>query len=186
MSGTAKAARPIAPEVVIASYNKLGAVYRVANELRIPERRIRQILDEAGVERRKSPCGCKLQDGTIKDKVIATYNKYGVVARVSSELHISHYRVSEMLKDAGVLERKPKSTDRSRQSYNDIDRDLHLVSGAKVATPKGMRTIFKVYPYHVSTQTRYGNIECFTKSSLLCCATAKAEGRDYRDKEDEE
>lgn len=45
MSGIAKTEMPIAPEVVIASYNKLGAVYRVANELRIPERKIRQILD---------------------------------------------------------------------------------------------------------------------------------------------
>lgn len=186
MSGIAKAEMPISPEAVIAAYSKLGAVYRVANELRIPERKIRQILDEAGVERRKSPCGCKLQDGTIKDKVIAAYNKYGVVARVSSELHISHYRVSEMLKDAGVLERKPKSTDRSKQSYNDIDRDLHLAPGVKVATPKGIRIIFKVYPYHIATKTRYGNIECFTKSSLLCCATLRAAGLDYRDKEDEE
>lgn len=99
---------------------------------------------------------------------------------------MSKFRVSEMLKDAGVLERKAKTTDRSRQSYNDIDRDLHLAPGVKVATPKGMRTIFKVYPYHVATKTRYGNIECFTKGTLLSCATAKAEGKDYRDKEDEE
>lgn len=181
MSGTAKAEIPIAPEAVIASYNKLGAVYRVANELRIPERKIRQILDDAGVERRRSPCGCKLQDGTIKDKVIAAYNKYGVVARVSSELHISQYRISEMLKDAGVLERKVKTTDRSKQSYDDIDRGLRLIPGNKVLTPKGPRIISEVYPYYIAVKTKHGRRECFTKGSLLCCATLQAEGLEYRE-----
>ena len=97
-----------------------------------------------------------------------------------------------MLVNIGVIKpvksskAKQDYADASRRSYNDIDRDLHLVPGVKVATPKGMRTIFKVYPYHVATKTRYGNIECFTKGTLLSCATAKAEGKDYRDKEDEE
>ena len=122
---------------------------------------------------------------TLKEAKEA-YERLGTLQKAAAELGVGPQRLGAMLKDAGVLERKIESTDRSKQSYNDIDRDLHLAPGVKIATPKGMRTIFKVYPYHVATKTRCGNIECFTKGSLLSCATAKAEGKDYRDKEDEE
>ena len=177
---------PLDPTEVAEVYKRTGKIYKTAEELHTTERRIAKILDELGVERvrKKGSAGTGTQ--TIKEKVVAAYGKYGTISRVAEELHISKFRISEMLKDAGVLERKAKTTDRSKQSYDDIDRDLHLVHGVKVATPKGIRTIFKVYPYHVSTKTRYGNIECFTKSSLLCCATLKAKGLEYKDKEDEE
>ena len=176
---------PLDPIKVAEAYKRTGKLYKTAEELRTTERRIAKILDEMGVERLRKKGSAGAETKTIKEKAIAAYGKYGVVSRVAEELHISQYRISEMLKDAGVLERKPKTTDRSKQSYNDIDRDLHLAPGVKVATPKGIRTIFKVYPYHVSTKTRYGNIECFTKSSLLCCATLRAAGLDYKDKEEE-
>lgn len=120
------------------------------------------------------------------------YARHGNVLKAARELHVSVNRVYNMLVNIGVIKpvksskAKQACADASRRSYNDIDRDLHLVPGVKVVTPKGMRTIFKVYPYHVSTKTRYGNIECFTKSSLLCCATLKAKGLEYKDKEDEE
>lgn len=120
------------------------------------------------------------------------YARHGNVLKAARELHVSVNRVYNMLVNIGVIKpvksskAKQACADASKQSYNDIDRDLHLVPGVKVATPKGMRTIFKVYPYHVATKTRYGNIECFTKSSLLCCATLRAAGLDYKDKEEEE
>ena len=120
------------------------------------------------------------------------YARHGNASKAARELHVSVNRVYNMLVNIGVIKpvksskAKQDYADASRRSYNDIDRDLHLVPGVKVATPKGMRTIFKVYPYHVATKSRYGNIECFTKGTLLSCATAKAEGKDYRDKEDEE
>lgn len=120
------------------------------------------------------------------------YARHGNVLKAARELHVSVNRVYNMLVNIGVIKpvksskAKQACADASRRSYNDIDRDLHLAPGVKVATPKGMRTIFKVYPYHVATKTRYGNVECFTKGTLLSCATAKAEGKDYRDKEDEE
>lgn len=120
------------------------------------------------------------------------YARHGNASKAARELHVSVNRVYNMLVDIGVIKpvksskAKQACADASRRSYNDIDRDLHLVPGVKVATPKGIRTIFKVYPYHVSTKTRYGNIECFTKSSLLCCATLRAKGLEYKDKEDEE
>lgn len=177
---------PLDPTEVAEVYKRTGKIYKTAEELHTTERRIAKILDELGVERVREKGSAGTGTQTIKEKVVAAYGKYGAISRVAEELHISKFRISEMLKDAGVLERKAKTTDRSKQSYNDIDRDLHLVPGVKVATPKGMRTIFKVYPYHVSTKTRYGNIECFTKSSLLCCATLKAKGLEYKDKEDEE
>lgn len=174
------------PAEVVSLYKATGSLLEVASELHTSRRRIAQILDEMGVERLRKKDTTGTDTKTIKEKVIAAYGKYGAISRVAEELHISQYRISEMLKDAGILERKVKSTDRSKQSYDDIDRNLHLAPGVKIATPKGMRTIFKVYPYHVATKTRYGNIECFTKGSLLSCATAKAEGKDYRDKEEEE
>lgn len=177
---------PLDPTEVAEVYKRTGKIYKTAEELHTTERRIAKILDELGVERVREKGSAGTGTQTIKEKVVAAYGKYGAISRVAEELHMSKFRISEMLKDAGVLERKAKTTDRSRQSYNDIDRDLHLAPGVKVATPKGIRTIFKVYPYHVATKTRYGNIECFTKSSLLCCAMAKAEGRDYRDKVEEE
>lgn len=120
------------------------------------------------------------------------YARHGNVLKAARELHVSVNRVYNMLVNIGVIKpvksskAKQACADASRRSYKEIDRDLHLVPGVKVATPKGMRTIFKVYPYHVATKTRYGNIECFTKSSLLCCATLRAAGLDYKDKVEEE
>ncbi len=174
---------PLDPTEVAEVYKRTGKIYKTAEELRTTERRIAKILNELGVERVRKKGSAGTGTTTIKEKVVSAYGKYGAISRVAEELHISKYRISEMLKDAGVLERKVKTTDRSKQSYDDIDRGLRLIPGNKVLTPKGMRTIFKVYPYHIAVKTKHGLRECFTKGSLLVCATLKAEGRDYRDKE---
>lgn len=177
---------PLDPTEVAEVYKRTGKIYKTAEELHTTERRIAKILDELGVERvrKKGSAGTGTQ--TIKEKVVAAYGKYGAISRVAEELHISKFRISEMLKDAGVLERKAKTTDRSKQSYDDIDRWLRLIPGNKVLTPKGSRVIAAVYPYHVAVRTRYGHIECFTKGNLLVCATNKAEGRDYREREEKD
>lgn len=178
---------PLDPTEVVSLYKSTGSLLEVAAELHTSRRRIAQILDAMGVDRRiRQSTGRDTSAPTLKDRTVEAYKRLGTIQKTAAELHIAYSRVSEMLKDAGLLERKSKTADRSKQSYDDIDRDLHLAPGVKVATPKGIRTIFKVCPYHVATKTRYGNIECFTKGALLSCATAKAEGKDYRDKEDEE
>lgn len=172
---------PLDPAEVAEVYKRTGKLYKTADELHTTARRIAKILDEMGVVRfrEKDPTGTETQ--TIKEKAIAAYGKYGAVSRVAEQLHISQYRISEMLKDAGILERKVKTTDRSKQSYDDIDRWLRLTPGNKVLTPKGPRIISEVYPYYIAVKTKHGLRECFTKGSLLVCATLKAEGRDYRE-----
>lgn len=180
----------VTPEEVKRVYEEKQSLTATAKALDISRYRVIKILDETGIDRRLGRrVGYHSVKPTFKDRAVETYKRLGTVQKTAVELHTAKERVSEVLKDAGILERpinSPARNNRSRQSYNDIDRDLHLAPGVKIATPKGMRTIFKVYPYHISTKTRYGNIECFTKGALLSCATAKAEGRDYRDKEEEE
>ena len=172
---------PLDPIKVAEAYKRTGKLYKTAEELRATERRIAKILDEMGVERLRKKGSAGAETKTIKEKAIAAYGKYGVVSRVAEELHISQYRISEMLKDAGVLERKVKTTDRSKQSYDDIDRWLRLIPGNRVLTPKGPRVISEVYPYYIAVRKKNGLRECFTKGSLLVCATLKAEGLEYRE-----
>ena len=80
--------------------------------------------------------------------------------------------------------RKKKYCTTTNMSYEGIDRLLKLKVGSKVLTPKGPRVIANVYPYFVTVKTRHDRTECFTKGSLLVAATLKAEGEDYRDKEE--
>ena len=124
-------------------------------------------------------------------EVVSLYKATGSLSKVAKKLHTSDIRIAQILDAMGVdrcvkprtvlLERKPKDTDRSKQSYDDIDRGLRLAPGNKVLTPKGPRIISEVYPYHVIVKTKHGYRESFTKSSLLCCATLKAAGLEYRD-----
>lgn len=174
---------PLDPAEVAEVYKRTGKLYKTAEKLRTTERRIARILDEMGVERLRKKDSAGTETKTIKEKVIAAYGKYGAISRVAEELHISQYRISEMLKDAGVLERKVKTTDRSKQSYDDIDRGLRLTPGNRVLTPKGPRIISEVYPYYIAVKTKHGLRECFTKGSLLVCATLKAEGQAYIERE---
>ena len=172
---------PLDPAEVAEVYKRTGKLYKTADELHTTARRIAKILDEMGVVRFREKDSTVTETQTIKEKVIAAYGKYGAVSRVAEQLHISQYRISEMLKDAGILERKVKSTDRSKQSYDDIDRGLRLIPGNRVLTPKGPRIISEVYPYHIIVRTKHGYRESFTKSSLLCCATLRAAGLEYRE-----
>ena len=117
---------------------------------------------------------------TLKEAKEA-YERLGTLQRAAAELGVGPQRLGAMLHDAGVLERKIETTDRSKQGYDDIDRGLRLIPGNKVLTPKGPRVISEVYPYHVIVRTKHGYRESFTKSSLLCCATLQAAGLEYRE-----
>lgn len=117
---------------------------------------------------------------TLKEAKEA-YERLGTLQRAAAELGVGPQRLGAMLHDAGVLERKIETTARSKQSYDDIDRGLRLIPGNKVLTPKGPRIISEVYPYYIAVKTKHGRRECFTKGSLLCCATLQAEGLEYRE-----
>ena len=120
------------------------------------------------------------------------YARHGNASKAARELHVSVNRVYNMLVNIGVIKpvksgkAKQDYADASKRSYKEIDKLLKLKAGNKVLTPKGPRIIAAVYPYHVAVRTRYGHTECFTKGNLLVCATNKAEGRDYREREEKE
>lgn len=120
------------------------------------------------------------------------YSRYGNVSTAANKLHVSVNRVYNMLVNIGVIKpiksskAKQDYADASRRSYKEIDKLLKLKAGNKVLTPKGPRIIAAVYPYHVAVRTRYGHTECFTKGNLLVCATNKAEGREYREREEKD
>lgn len=120
------------------------------------------------------------------------YARHGNVLKAARELHVSVNRVYNMLVNIGVIKpvksskAKQACADASRRSYKEIDKLLKLKAGNKVLTPKGPRIIVAVYPYHVAVRTRYGHTECFTKGNLLVCATNKAEGREYREREEKD
>ena len=127
-----------------------------------------------------------------EDMAREAYSRYGNVSTAANKLHVSVNRVYNMLVNIGVIKpiksskAKQDYADASRRSYKEIDKLLKLKAGNKVLTPKGPRVIAAVYPYHVAVRTRYGHTECFTKGNLLVCATNKAEGRDYREREEKE
>ena len=120
------------------------------------------------------------------------YARHGNASKAARELHVSVNRVYNMLVNIGVIKpvKSSKATedyaDASRRRYKEIDKLLKLKAGNKVLTPKGPRVIAAVYPYHVAVRTRYGHTECFTKGNLLVCAINKAEGREYREREEKE
>lgn len=120
------------------------------------------------------------------------YARHGNASKAARELHVSVNRVYNMLVKTGDIKpaksgkAKQDYADASRRSYKEIDKLLKLKAGNKVLTPKGPRIIVAVYPYHVAVRTRYGHTECFTKGNLLVCATNKAEGREYREREEKD
>ena len=127
-----------------------------------------------------------------EDMAREAYSRYGNVSTAANKLHVSVNRVYNMLVNIGVIKpiksskAKQDYADASRRSYKEIDKLLKLKAGNKVLTPKGPRVIAAVYPYHVAVRTRYGHTECFTKGNLLVCAINKAEGREYREREEKE
>ena len=127
-----------------------------------------------------------------EDMAREAYSRYGNVSTAANKLHVSVNRVYNMLVNIGVIKpiksskAKQDYADASRRSYKEIDKLLKLKAGNKVLTPKGPRVIAAVYPYHVAVRTRYGHTECFTKGNLLVCAINKAEGRDYREREEKD
>ena len=120
------------------------------------------------------------------------YRMHGNVSTAANKLHVGVNRLYKMLIKTGDIKpaksgkAKQDYADASRRSYKEIDKLLKLKAGNKVLTPKGPRIIVAVYPYHVAVRTRYGHTECFTKGNLLVCATNKAEGREYREREEKD
>lgn len=120
------------------------------------------------------------------------YARHGNASKAARELHVSVNRVYNMLVNIGVI--KPVKSSKAKQdyadaikrSYKEIDKLLKLKAGNRVLTPKGPRVISEVYPYYIAVKTKHGLRECFTKGSLLVCATNKAEGRDYREREEKD
>ena len=173
------------PEDIKRAYEQTQSLSETAKALGLSRYTVIKVLDELGVDRRHGRrAGCRSAAPTLKERTVEAYGRLGTIARTAAELHIRKDRVSELLKDAGILERKVKSTDRSKQSYDDIDKWLRLIPGRKVLTPKGPRTISEVYPYHITVRTRCGRRECFTKGSLLVCATLKAAGQAYIERDE--
>ena len=127
-----------------------------------------------------------------EEMVKEAYARHGNASKAARELHVSVNRVYNMLVNIGVIKpvksskAKQACADASRRSYKEIDKLLKLEAGNKVLTPKGPRVIAAVYPYHVAVRTRYGHTECFTKGNFLVCAINKAEGREYREREEKE
>lgn len=175
----------VTPEEVKRVYEEKQSLTATAKALDISRYRVIKILDETGIDRRLGRrVGYHSVKPTFKDRAVETYKRLGTVQKTAAELHTAKERVSEVLKDAGILERPINSTarnNRSKQSYDDIDRWLRLIPGNKVLTPKGPRIISEVYSYYIAVKTKHGLRECFTKGSLLVCATLKAEGLEYRE-----
>lgn len=127
-----------------------------------------------------------------EDMAREAYARHGNASKAARELHVSVNRVYNMLIKTGDIKpvksskAKQDYADASRRSYKEIDKLLKLKAGNKVLTPKGPRIIDAVYPYHVAVRTRYGHTECFTKGNLFVCATNKAEGREYREREEKD
>lgn len=179
--------RPVDPEEVKRVYEETRSLRKTGEALYISRYTVIKVLDESGVDRRHGRrSGCRSAGPTLRDRAVEAYGRLGTIAGTAAELHIRKDRVSELLKDAGILERKVKSTDPGKRYYDDIDKWLRLIPGGKVLTPKGPRVISEVYPYHITVRTRYGRRECFTKGSLLVCAALKAAGLEYREREEKE
>lgn len=57
--------------------------------------------------------------------------------------------------------------------------------GEKIATPKGIGILVKVYPYTVAVKGKDGRIEFFTKGDFLTCYLKAAKGEKYIEETEE-